>query len=154
MSSKIQFVFVYNTSLHSKATDPPGTTVSNPSSDTEQFAASDSDGELATATITRVTGTTTRAAEPYIIQQIRKGNQQQQYNIHSQSPFKQTHLTKSADMAAVVRKKQDDKYLQVLRELVTNGGGNRQCFDCGQKGPTYVNMTIGSFVCTRCSGVL
>uniref|UniRef100_A0A0K8UQW7 Arf-GAP domain and FG repeat-containing protein 1 n=1 Tax=Bactrocera latifrons TaxID=174628 RepID=A0A0K8UQW7_BACLA len=57
-------------------------------------------------------------------------------------------------MAAVVRKKQDDKYLQVLRELVTNGGGNRQCFDCGQKGPTYVNMTIGSFVCTRCSGVL
>ncbi|XP_067623098.1 uncharacterized protein DDB_G0283357 isoform X2 [Eurosta solidaginis] len=64
------------------------------------------------------------------------------------------HLTKSTDMAAVVRKKQDDKYLQVLRELVTSGGGNRQCFDCGQKGPTYVNMTIGSFVCTRCSGVL
>ncbi|XP_055839829.1 putative uncharacterized protein DDB_G0286901 isoform X2 [Episyrphus balteatus] len=56
---------------------------------------------------------------------------------------------------AVVRKKQDDKYLKVLRELVASGsGGNRQCFDCGQKGPTYVNMTIGSFVCTRCSGVL
>lgn len=57
------------------------------------------------------------------------------------------------DMAAV-RKKQDDKYLEALRELITTGGGNRQCFDCGQKGPTYVNMTIGSFVCTRCSGVL
>ncbi|KAH8276426.1 hypothetical protein KR018_006919 [Drosophila ironensis] len=56
---------------------------------------------------------------------------------------------------AVVRKKQDDKYLLALRELVAGGtGGNRQCFDCGQKGPTYVNMTIGSFVCTRCSGVL
>ncbi|XP_037910010.1 arf-GAP domain and FG repeat-containing protein 1 isoform X3 [Hermetia illucens] len=57
---------------------------------------------------------------------------------------------------AVVRKKQDDKNLKTLRELVTSGGsgGNRQCFDCGQKGPTYVNMTIGSFVCTRCSGVL
>ncbi|XP_034667209.1 arf-GAP domain and FG repeat-containing protein 1 isoform X2 [Drosophila subobscura] len=55
---------------------------------------------------------------------------------------------------AVVRKKQDDKYLLALRELVTSGAGNRQCFDCGQKGPTYVNMTIGSFVCTRCSGVL
>ncbi|XP_017107141.2 arf-GAP domain and FG repeat-containing protein 1 isoform X4 [Drosophila bipectinata] len=56
---------------------------------------------------------------------------------------------------AVARKKQDDKYLLALRELVTSGtGGNRQCFDCGQKGPTYVNMTIGSFVCTRCSGVL
>ncbi|KNC28715.1 hypothetical protein FF38_09407 [Lucilia cuprina] len=55
---------------------------------------------------------------------------------------------------AMVRKKQDDKYLEALRELITTGGGNRQCFDCGQKGPTYVNMTIGSFVCTRCSGVL
>lgn len=57
---------------------------------------------------------------------------------------------------AAVRKKQDDKYLEALRELITKGGGggNRQCFDCGQKGPTYVNMTIGSFVCTRCSGVL
>ncbi|KAH8409505.1 hypothetical protein KR222_007348 [Zaprionus bogoriensis] len=53
-----------------------------------------------------------------------------------------------------VRKKQDDKYLLALRELVNSGAGNRQCFDCGQKGPTYVNMTIGSFVCTRCSGVL
>uniref|UniRef100_A0A1I8Q1A3 Arf-GAP domain-containing protein n=1 Tax=Stomoxys calcitrans TaxID=35570 RepID=A0A1I8Q1A3_STOCA len=55
---------------------------------------------------------------------------------------------------AMVRKKQDDKHLEALRELITTGGGNRQCFDCGQKGPTYVNMTIGSFVCTRCSGVL
>lgn len=56
------------------------------------------------------------------------------------------------DMA--VRKKQDDKFLLALRELVNSCAGNRQCFDCGQKGPTYVNMTIGSFVCTRCSGVL
>ncbi|KAI8035407.1 hypothetical protein M5D96_011850 [Drosophila gunungcola] len=62
---------------------------------------------------------------------------------------------KETETMAVVRKKQDDKYLLALRELVASGsGGNRQCFDCGQKGPTYVNMTIGSFVCTRCSGVL
>ncbi|XP_055296362.1 arf-GAP domain and FG repeat-containing protein 1 isoform X2 [Sitodiplosis mosellana] len=54
---------------------------------------------------------------------------------------------------AVVRKKQDDKMLKILRELVSLSG-NKQCFDCNQKGPTYVNMTIGSFVCTRCSGVL
>lgn len=53
-----------------------------------------------------------------------------------------------------VRKKQDDKFLLALRELVNSSPGNRQCFDCSQKGPTYVNMTIGSFVCTRCSGVL
>ncbi|XP_059618584.1 arf-GAP domain and FG repeat-containing protein 1 isoform X2 [Phlebotomus argentipes] len=54
---------------------------------------------------------------------------------------------------AAVRKKTDDKNLKILREIVSLGG-NRQCFDCGQRGPTYVNMTIGSFVCTRCSGML
>lgn len=54
---------------------------------------------------------------------------------------------------AVVRKKQDDKVLKTLRELVAVGG-NKECFDCGQKGPTYINMTIGSFVCTTCSGIL
>lgn len=54
---------------------------------------------------------------------------------------------------ALVRKKQDDKNLKILREIVSLTG-NKQCFDCGQRGPTYVNMTIGSFVCTRCSGVL
>lgn len=54
---------------------------------------------------------------------------------------------------AVVRKKQDDKVLKTLRELVAIGG-NKECFDCGQKGPTYINMTIGSFVCTTCSGIL
>lgn len=60
----------------------------------------------------------------------------------------------NSDSDMAVRKKQDDKFLLALRELVNSCAGNRQCFDCGQKGPTYVNMTIGSFVCTRCSGVL
>lgn len=54
---------------------------------------------------------------------------------------------------AIVRKKQDDKILKLLREIVTIGG-NKQCFDCRQKGNTYVNMTIGTFVCTTCSGIL
>uniref|UniRef100_A0A2M4BIP1 Putative gtpase-activating protein n=1 Tax=Anopheles marajoara TaxID=58244 RepID=A0A2M4BIP1_9DIPT len=54
---------------------------------------------------------------------------------------------------ALGRKKLDDKILKTLRELVSIGG-NRECFDCGQKGPTYINMTIGSFVCTSCSGIL
>ena len=47
----------------------------------------------------------------------------------------------------------NDKILSSLREIVATGG-NRQCFDCGQKGVTYVNMTTGSFVCTTCSGIL
>lgn len=51
------------------------------------------------------------------------------------------------------RRKQEDKHLQILRELVTLQH-NKKCFDCGQRGPTYVNMTIGAFVCTSCSGLL
>ncbi|XP_071454073.1 arf-GAP domain and FG repeat-containing protein 1 isoform X2 [Hetaerina americana] len=54
---------------------------------------------------------------------------------------------------ASARKKQDEKHLKILRELVSLSG-NKQCFDCHQRGPTYVNMTIGSFVCTSCSGML
>lgn len=54
---------------------------------------------------------------------------------------------------ASARKKQDEKHLKILRDLVSNPP-NRQCFDCHQRGPTYVNMTIGSYVCTSCSGLL
>ncbi|XP_049774707.1 arf-GAP domain and FG repeat-containing protein 1 isoform X1 [Schistocerca cancellata] len=54
---------------------------------------------------------------------------------------------------ASARKKQDEKHLKILRELVSLPA-NKECFDCHQRGPTYVNMTIGSFVCTSCSGML
>ncbi|OXU17549.1 hypothetical protein TSAR_010784 [Trichomalopsis sarcophagae] len=54
---------------------------------------------------------------------------------------------------ASAKKKQDEKNLKTLRELVSQPG-NKECFDCQQRGPTYVNMTIGSFVCTTCSGML
>ncbi|XP_070538613.1 arf-GAP domain and FG repeat-containing protein 1-like isoform X8 [Ptychodera flava] len=51
------------------------------------------------------------------------------------------------------KRKQDEKHLKMLREMVAQEA-NKKCFDCGQRGPTYVNMTIGSFVCTTCSGIL
>ncbi|XP_018329370.1 arf-GAP domain and FG repeat-containing protein 1 isoform X2 [Agrilus planipennis] len=51
------------------------------------------------------------------------------------------------------RKKQDEKNLKTLRELASLPY-NKYCFDCNQRGPTYVNVTIGSFVCTKCSGML
>ncbi|XP_076349493.1 arf-GAP domain and FG repeat-containing protein 1-like isoform X7 [Tachypleus tridentatus] len=51
------------------------------------------------------------------------------------------------------RKVQEDKNVQTLRELAKLPA-NRECFDCHQRGPTYVNVTIGSFVCTSCSGIL
>ncbi|XP_072937005.1 uncharacterized protein drongo [Epargyreus clarus] len=54
---------------------------------------------------------------------------------------------------AASRRKQDDKNLEILRELITLNG-NKYCLDCNQRGPTYVNTTIGSFVCSKCSGML
>ncbi|KAG7311271.1 hypothetical protein JYU34_002302 [Plutella xylostella] len=54
---------------------------------------------------------------------------------------------------AASRRKQDDKNLATLRELISVKG-NKYCFDCNQRGPTYVNTTIGSFVCSKCSGML
>lgn len=59
----------------------------------------------------------------------------------------------AAAMASSAKRKQDERNLKTLRELVSQPG-NKECFDCNQRGPTYVNMTIGSFVCTSCSGML
>ncbi|XP_072111179.1 arf-GAP domain and FG repeat-containing protein 1a isoform X3 [Mobula birostris] len=51
------------------------------------------------------------------------------------------------------KRKQEERHLKLLREMTTLLH-NRKCFDCDQRGPTYANMTIGSFVCTSCSGIL
>ncbi|XP_057613954.1 arf-GAP domain and FG repeat-containing protein 1 isoform X2 [Chionomys nivalis] len=56
-------------------------------------------------------------------------------------------------MAASAKRKQEEKHLKMLRDM-TGLPHNRKCFDCDQRGPTYVNMTVGSFVCTSCSGSL
>ncbi|XP_020826571.1 arf-GAP domain and FG repeat-containing protein 1 isoform X5 [Phascolarctos cinereus] len=56
-------------------------------------------------------------------------------------------------MAASAKRKQEEKHLKMLRDM-TGLAHNRKCFDCDQRGPTYVNMTVGSFVCTSCSGSL
>lgn len=50
--------------------------------------------------------------------------------------------------------KQDDRFSLAIREIQAQNAANKKCFDCEQRGPTYVNMTIGSFVCTKCSGML
>nr|XP_020505330.1 arf-GAP domain and FG repeat-containing protein 1-like isoform X3 [Labrus bergylta] len=56
-------------------------------------------------------------------------------------------------MATSAKRKQEETHLKILREM-TSSPANRKCFDCDQRGPTYVNMTVGSFVCTTCSGIL
>jgi Arf-GAP domain and FG repeats-containing protein 1 len=47
----------------------------------------------------------------------------------------------------------EDKTVKLIRELASLIY-NKQCSECHQKGPTYVNITIGTFVCTTCSGIL
>uniref|UniRef100_A0A1A8GIM9 ArfGAP with FG repeats 1b n=1 Tax=Nothobranchius korthausae TaxID=1143690 RepID=A0A1A8GIM9_9TELE len=56
-------------------------------------------------------------------------------------------------MATTAKRKQEETHLKMLRDM-TSLPANRKCFDCDQRGPTYVNMTVGSFVCTTCSGIL
>jgi Arf-GAP domain and FG repeat-containing protein 1 len=56
-------------------------------------------------------------------------------------------------MAATTKKKQDDKNLKRLRELVSSPD-NKKCAECRSRGPTYADMTVNSFVCTTCSGLL
>nr|XP_060623823.1 arf-GAP domain and FG repeat-containing protein 1 isoform X18 [Anolis sagrei ordinatus] len=56
-------------------------------------------------------------------------------------------------MAASAKRKQEEKHLKLLREM-SGLPPNRKCFDCDQRGPTYTDMTVGSFVCTSCSGIL
>ena len=56
-----------------------------------------------------------------------------------------------SDMAS--KRKQEEKHLNLLRAMAKLDH-NKQCFDCNQKGPTYVDMTVGAFVCTTCSGLL
>ncbi|VDO05126.1 unnamed protein product [Rodentolepis nana] len=50
-------------------------------------------------------------------------------------------------------RKVQDSPAKTLRDL-SSIQENRFCFDCGQRCPTYVNISIGSFVCTGCGGAL
>ncbi|CAF0846508.1 unnamed protein product [Rotaria sp. Silwood1] len=58
-----------------------------------------------------------------------------------------------AGNSSTKNKRQEEKYVQMIRELASLPM-NKQCFDCNSKGPTYVDVTVGSFVCTACSGLL
>jgi hypothetical protein len=51
-------------------------------------------------------------------------------------------------------KEDNDRFLKTLRDIISASPNNRTCFDCGQKGVTYVNTTVGTFVCSTCSGIL
>ncbi|KAJ1352168.1 hypothetical protein KIN20_008372 [Parelaphostrongylus tenuis] len=63
------------------------------------------------------------------------------------------HVSSSNSSLSAQKKRQDERNLKTLREL-SSLPANRFCFECGQRGPTYVNITNGSFCCTTCSGIL
>ncbi|XP_034020153.1 arf-GAP domain and FG repeat-containing protein 2 isoform X2 [Thalassophryne amazonica] len=53
------------------------------------------------------------------------------------------------------RKHRDNQEIcaRKVREL-SQSGVNKHCFECNQPGVTYTDITVGSFVCTSCSGML
>uniref|UniRef100_A0A0N4ZLV7 Arf-GAP domain-containing protein n=1 Tax=Parastrongyloides trichosuri TaxID=131310 RepID=A0A0N4ZLV7_PARTI len=51
------------------------------------------------------------------------------------------------------KKVEEDELSNEIREL-SNIEANKFCAECGQRGPTYVNVTQGSFCCMHCSGLL
>ena len=51
------------------------------------------------------------------------------------------------------KRKPEDESVTKLKKLGLEPA-NKRCFDCGQRGPTYINVTIGSFVCSTCGGLL
>eukprot|EP00002_Diphylleia_rotans_P013314 TRINITY_DN259_c0_g1_i2.p1 TRINITY_DN259_c0_g1~~TRINITY_DN259_c0_g1_i2.p1 ORF type:complete len:439 (-),score=108.32 TRINITY_DN259_c0_g1_i2:124-1440(-) len=49
-------------------------------------------------------------------------------------------------------KKQEEKNLATIRKMLQLPE-NKKCFDCTEKGPTYVNLTHSTFICTTCAGI-
>ena len=64
------------------------------------------------------------------------------------------HRSSKASGSKSAANSENDRNMAQLREFQAGVAENKLCFDCGQKGPTYINMTVGSFVCTKCSGML
>ena len=46
------------------------------------------------------------------------------------------------------------KELSQQLEQIKKTGSNKKCFDCGEKGTTYVCTNFGTFICSRCAGIL
>ncbi|MGH0186464.1 UNVERIFIED_CONTAM: hypothetical protein FKN15_021539 [Acipenser sinensis] len=56
-------------------------------------------------------------------------------------------------MASRKHKDTQEVFSKKVRELAKHTF-NRQCCECEQPGVTYVDITVGNFVCTSCSGIL
>ncbi|CAO3631353.1 unnamed protein product [Mucor hiemalis] len=56
-------------------------------------------------------------------------------------------------MSHMIAKKQEEWNSQKVRELLRLPE-NKKCFDCPTKSPFFVNVSIQTFLCTRCSGLV
>lgn len=50
--------------------------------------------------------------------------------------------------------KQNERLVAKINEIKKKHKDNKRCADCGEMGPGYVNLTVGTFVCTKCAGHL
>jgi hypothetical protein len=48
--------------------------------------------------------------------------------------------------------KQQEQYQKILADLLKIPE-NKECADCGAKGPRWASVNIGVFVCIKCSGI-
>ena len=51
-----------------------------------------------------------------------------------------------------VSKEQNEKFKRILKGLLKKDE-NRNCADCGSRGPTWASTNLGVFVCLTCSGI-
>mmetsp|Transcript_6866 Transcript_6866/g.11783 ORF Transcript_6866/g.11783 Transcript_6866/m.11783 type:complete len:538 (+) Transcript_6866:41-1654(+) len=56
------------------------------------------------------------------------------------------------DKAAKQKKELFEKHLKILDDLLKLPE-NRECADCGARGPRWASTNLGVFVCIRCSGI-
>ncbi|GBG26418.1 Arf-GAP with GTPase, ANK repeat and PH domain-containing protein 2 [Hondaea fermentalgiana] len=48
----------------------------------------------------------------------------------------------------------DDRNVKILRGMQRKSKANKLCFECGERGPSYICLNFNTFVCTSCSGIL
>ncbi|CAO3608985.1 unnamed protein product [Cunninghamella blakesleeana] len=53
-----------------------------------------------------------------------------------------------------IQKKKEEAYLNNIINTLLRLPENKRCFDCSKMSPSFVNMTIQTFICLRCSGLV
>ncbi|KAI8988185.1 hypothetical protein BDF20DRAFT_854338, partial [Mycotypha africana] len=53
---------------------------------------------------------------------------------------------------SLAAKKQEERNLEKIKDLLRLPE-NKKCFDCPTRSPFFVNLSIQTFICARCSGL-